>query len=61
MFSVHTHRLKNSIKLKRAVFEPMDVNRKISVHTPRVNVDLSDSMEMIVQMVKKFCRVKCDK
>ena len=52
--SVHTHRLKNSIKLKRAVIETMAMNRIISMHTPGINVHLPDSMEMIVRLAKTF-------
>ena len=58
MFLVHTLRLSNIIytliKLKRAVIEMMGMNRKTSMHTPSINADLSDSMEMIFQLAKKF-------
>ena len=58
MFSVHTHRLKNSIKLKSAVIETMAANRKISMHTPGINVHLPSSMEMIVKLAKTFLSCK---
>ena len=58
MFSVHTHRLKNSIKLKIAVIETMTAKRKISMHTPGINVHLPGSMEMIVKLAKTFLSCK---
>ena len=50
--TVSIRALTHFIKLKRAVTETMGMKRKISMHTPNVKADLSDSMEMIVQLAK---------
>ena len=65
MFSVHTHRLNNSIYTLYKTEKSCDCDDgyepKASMHTLSVNVVLSDSMERLVQLAKKsvikICRV----
>ena len=59
---IHTVSIRTSthfIKLKRTVIETMDMGRKTPMRTPTVNADLSGSVVMIVQLVKKSMMQMC--
>ena len=51
--AVSIRALTHFLKLKRAVIETLGLKRKTFIHTPSVETDWSDSMEMIGQLAKK--------